>query len=441
MGVPVHKVAVEAHAAAAADADADGDANAPDASATETDMNSSAGRKSHGTMLPPFTGTSHEYEYVAWFILLIATVESFVGLDLPQLITDDGSFVHWSLHGVNLSILFLNVSGSFLEGFFASWDEGWGVDTSSSISSSSSSSCSSFSVSGVVRDSFLAAYMSWVAMIEHGGDLSQLHGSPWVGDAYCVVTIALGLVAHVVGVAVAWAVSVYLLPPTMPTMSNTCNGTGDNGESAPAPIRTGIHVRISLLVGLASYVASAFVRCYMYRAKNDHDGDADIFQYPNGFEIEIAEGYSSALILIPSLANSAPLRLAVSILFSTVGAYAGNCVGENIVANVLFTCLNLFCRTVLLSTNMPLSWLLSSYSRRRRSHLLSAFMGSFCGSGSSFGGMCTGIVDGLLLNTCTCSRNDDKKRKRDAALWSLFLHLVSAAVFVHAYYLYGHYFS
>ena len=49
----------------------------------------------------------YPWEYVAWFVILVAASEAFVCLDLLQL---DGAVVHWLLIHVDLSGTFLNLS-------------------------------------------------------------------------------------------------------------------------------------------------------------------------------------------------------------------------------------------------------------------------------------------------------------------------------------------
>lgn len=364
-------------------------------------------------------------EHVTWFVTLIAAAESYSTLDLPSV---DGGAIHPSLHGVDLSSTFLNVSGSFLEGFFVAWDEeGWlspfpalapgglsekpgdcrGDDKRREGEGGTSVVATLLrALAGVVRDSFLATYMSWVQLVEHGGQLAR-HGGIRVGAVYVVATVILALVAHTAGTAVALAVDgTVVRSRTRRVDGRTAALSGSDAAAAAT--------RRALFAVLLSYVSYAFLRC-------QHDTDFSPKDVTT--EIEFPNEYIQALVTLPE-GNAS--RLFMSVAFSVVGAHLGNCIGENVVANTLFAALTLVAHVLFLSRD-PELW--------TRSHILGAFIGSFCGSGSSFGGMCTGAMEGSMRQW-----GSGPRRKRVwASAGGLALHMVVALLFVNAFNRYGYY--
>ena len=275
-------------------------------------------------------------ETLAWLLTLPAAAECFASVWLPD----------WSLGGVDVQLLFLNVSGAMLEGMFSAWEGGRANAPPGAVGAGVAS------MSGVMRSAFIAAYTSWAGMVTFAaGGTETLAGA----FAYLSVTTVLGVVAHAIGGALAGAIGAK--QPSSATKAATA-------------------VRQALLAATVALIVASVL------AVRAGLGDYDDEFY--GF------GEHEDLPALVTFFDAEYMRLGVGMACAVAGVLVGNAAGAAIenaagaggaVANGTLGCNAAFC---LASLVLPLATL--RRKRWGRSVVLQSFAGSFCGAATAFGG-------------------------------------------------------
>ncbi|KAL1515290.1 hypothetical protein AB1Y20_001381 [Prymnesium parvum] len=287
-----------------------------------------------------------QWDRLAWQLALPAAAECVVSIWLPEM----------SARGVDLKILFLNVSGALLEGFFAALNGRVALQGTLGLAVAS--------LSGAIRASFLSAYTSWAGMVGYSGQLAHEYGSIYAGALYMVISLALGIVAYVLGGVVASACA----------------------SERPAAVEKGnaVHsTRLALLGAVCAFLVASYVGVKTQMAAFDE-----------AFVVDEDEGLPALIKVLDDESN----QLLVGIASAIGGAAVGNALGDYVdsiqgsgsvgVPLGTLTCNTLF---ALLGLAHPIA----SIRRKAlsRSVLITSFSGSFCGAASAFAGHCSEVCE------------------------------------------------
>ena len=94
-----------------------------------------------------------------------------------------------SAFGYDLVLAVTNVSGAFLDGFFAAWEYGVAVPSGAKTEAL-------HMIADDMRAFYLSTYTSWAGMVSVAASLAHARSSPLVGIVYILLSILCAFVAH-----------------------------------------------------------------------------------------------------------------------------------------------------------------------------------------------------------------------------------------------------
>jgi len=253
----------------------------------------------------------------------------------------------WFTEDKNLQLIFLNITGAMMDGFFATWE-------SKTIVPHSPITALIKRLADVIRAFFLSTYTSWAGMVTFAATLSYQRGSIGWGVLYIIVSVVLGFLAHGVGSSIAKIVS------------------KQHKEIRTKPI---LETQVQLLLYAVLVLLMIYITITYALVVTDVRDFSDAF--------------ASARYFISSDVDDS--RLLVTIVCSISGAYSGNFFGNlvdswfinwqllpmgTLFCNTIFTLLSLL--LPILTLRQPKVW--------QESLWLAQFSTSFCGAASAFAG-------------------------------------------------------
>ena len=94
-----------------------------------------------------------------------------------------------SAFGYDLVLAVTNVSGAFLDGFFAAWEYGVAVPSGAKTEAL-------HMIADDMRAFYLSTYTSWAGMVSVAASLAHARSSPLVGIVYILLSILCAFVSH-----------------------------------------------------------------------------------------------------------------------------------------------------------------------------------------------------------------------------------------------------
>ena len=284
-----------------------------------------------------YTKKSHIYRTPAqriWAVLLPAAATCTTDVWFQTAILS-------STIGYDFVLAFANVSGAFLDGFFAEWEAGGVVPNGSK-------SEALHLISSDMRTTFLSTYTSWAGMVGVAASIAHSRSSFLIGFGYIIVSILCAFVAVQLGSDFAKFIS------SSAPITNTSYQFAKKAQ----------YLLHRLMAVLILYIIASYI--YL-----DRGGKQDLIE---GKQFWIASTKWN--------------QLSLSILFAVCGAYAGNKVADDITPNFIqssvFPMGTLICNALFGLLGLSLNFMRLSDESWADSLFLRAFALNFCGAASLF---------------------------------------------------------
>ncbi len=284
-----------------------------------------------------YTKKSHIYRTPAqriWVVLLPAVATCTTDVWFQTAILS-------SAIGYDFVLAIANVSGAFLDGFFAEWESGGALP-------SGSKSEALHLISEDMRASFLSTYTSWAGMVSVAASIAHSRSSFFIGLGYIIVSILCAFVAVQLGSDFAKFIA------SSAPITNTSYQFAKKAH----------HLLRRFMVLLVLYIIASY-------AYLDRGGKQDLIE---GKQFWIASTKWN--------------QLSLSIIFSVCGAYAGNKVADDITPKFVESSVlpmgTLICNALFGLLGLTLNFMRLSDESWDDSLSLRAFALNFCGAASLF---------------------------------------------------------
>ena len=287
-------------------------------------------------------------ESLAWRLLLPAVAECTASVWFPQV----------TLYGKDLQMAALNLMGAFIQGFFVQ------VEKSEALFVSAGAAFALLpAITLDVQGYFLSTLTSWAGMVGKASFFAHGAGSYGVGVLYIVACVLLGVVAHMMGAAIASGLAALV--------------SGGKAKKAPSSDGAARAVRFAVLASLAAFVVGTYITV-LRDLRTFEDSDA------------IRDGEAPLLAFF----DEDHRQLIVAIGCSIAGAWTGNIVGSFVDrvsgdSGVAIPRGTLACNALFGALGLSLNAATLRHKRWGRSVLIQSFAGSFCGAASAFNGHAT----------------------------------------------------
>jgi len=284
-----------------------------------------------------YTKKSHIYRTPAqriWVVILPAAATCLTDVWFQTAILS-------SAIGYDFVLAIANVSGAFLDGFFAEWESGGAVPNGSKTETL-------HLISEDMRASFLSTYTSWAGMVGVAASIAHSRSSFLIGLGYIIVSILCSFVAVQLGSDFAKYIA------SSAPITNTSYQFAKKAH----------HILHRFMVLLILYIIASYI--YL-----DRGGTQNLIDGKN-------------LVI----ASTAWNQLSLSILFAVCGAYAGNKVADDIAPKIFQGSMlpmgTLICNALFGLLGLSLNCMRLSDQSWEDSLLLRAFALNFCGAASLF---------------------------------------------------------
>lgn len=285
-----------------------------------------------------YTKKSHIYRTPAqriWLLLLPAAATCTTDVFFQTAI------LSYSAIGYDFVLAVANVSGAFLDGFFAEWESGGAVPNGSKTEAL-------HLISEDMRASFLSTYTSWAGMVGVAASIAHSRSSFLIGLGYIIVSVLCAFVAVQLGSDFSKHIA---------SSAPITNTSYQFAKKAHNLLRR-------FMVLLILYIMASYI--YL-----DREGT-----------LALIEGEKNWIASTPWN------QLSLSILFAVCGAYTGNKVADDITPKYIKSSVlpmgTLICNALFGLLGLSLNCMRLNDQSWEDSLVLRAFALNFCGAASLF---------------------------------------------------------